>query len=263
MLALIAGKGALPALIAAAQPTPPLVAMLMGNAPDGLTPDVEFRVETIGSLLEVLKQRGVKDICLCGAIERPNLDPAALDAQTVPLVPTLMQAAGQGDDAALRAIMQLFEQAGFSIKAAHDLVPSLVASEGILSTRAPDAQMHDDVAHGMAVLAALSPFDIGQACVVGQGQVIGIETIAGTDALIAGLPDVPQRKAAMLIKAPKSDQDLRADMPTIGPDTINAVAEMALAGVAIKAGGVLMIAPERCVELANEYGLVLWAHGEA
>lgn len=258
-LALIVGKGALPARIAAAQDVAPLVAMLKGNPPDGLTPDLEFRVETLGSLLVELGQRGVTDVCLVGAIDRPQIDPSALDAETAPLVPMLMQAAGQGDDGALRAIMALFEQTGFTIRAAHELAPDIVAPPGVLSEKWPDAQMRKDAARGAAVLAALAPLDVGQAVVVGQGQVLGIEAIGGTDALIASLPEVPQRAGAVLVKGPKIGQDARADMPTVGPHTIEAAHAAGLAGVVIDAGDVILLEPERCAALADEYGLVLWS----
>ncbi|MEM8579165.1 MAG: UDP-2,3-diacylglucosamine diphosphatase LpxI [Pseudomonadota bacterium] len=258
-LALIVGKGALPAQVAAAQAEPPLIAMLTGNPPEGLTPDLEFRVETIGSLLVELGRRGVTEVCLCGAIDRPQIDPAALDAETAPLVPVLMAAAGQGDDGALRAVMGLFEQTGFRVRAAHDLAPDIIAPPGVLSAAWPDGQMRADAARGAAILAALSPFDVGQAVVVGQGQVLGIETMAGTDALIAGLPDVPQRAAAVLVKGPKIGQDGRADMPTIGPATVEAAAQAGLAGIVIDAGDVLLLEPEACAARADAHGLVLWS----
>ncbi|MEO0389765.1 MAG: UDP-2,3-diacylglucosamine diphosphatase LpxI [Pseudomonadota bacterium] len=258
-LALIVGKGALPARVAAAQPTPPLVAMLSGNAPDGLPVDLEFRVETIGTLLRDLATHGVTDVCLCGAIDRPQLDPSALDAATAPLVPMLMQAAGDGDDGALRAIMALFEQQGFTVRAAHDLAPDIVAPPGVLSKAVPSEQMRRDVTRGAAVLSALAPLDVGQAVVVGQGQVLGIEAIGGTDALIAGLPDVPQRAGAVLVKGPKRGQDSRADMPTVGPGTLQAAAAAGLAGVVIDAGEVILLDPVGATALADEHGLVLWS----
>jgi len=202
---------------------------------------------------------GVTGSGLCGAVDRPRLDPAALGAETAPVVPLLMQAAGQGDDGALRAIMGLFEQTGFAVRAAHDLAPDIVAPPGVLSEAWPDAQMRADAARGAAVLAALSPLDVGQAVIVGQGQVLGIETMGGTDALMAGLPDVPQRASAVLVKGPKIGQDGRADMPTIGPDTLKAAAAAGLAGVVVDAGDVILLEPEACAALADSHGLVLWS----
>ena len=125
MLALICGAGTLPAQVSNAQPEKPLVCVMEGFAPDGLRADLNFCLETLGSLLIQLGQHGVTDVCLCGAIDRPSLDPSKLDEQTAPLIPLIAGALTSGDDGALRAVMGLFEQSGFTVRAAHELVPDL------------------------------------------------------------------------------------------------------------------------------------------
>lgn len=259
MLALICGSGALPAKVAQAQPEFPLVCAMAGSVPDALDVDLTFRLETLGTLLIELGHHGVTDVCLCGAIDRPVLDPNALDEHTKPLVPLIAGALGAGDDGALRAIMGLFEQTGFTVRAAHELAPDLVAQPGVLSEKWPDAQMRKDAKLGADVLAALAPMDVGQACVTGGGQLLGMETIGGTDFLLEHLPHTPLRQHGVLIKGPKLGQDTRADMPTIGPDTVLAAIKAKLAGIIIDAGDVIVLEPDRCVELANNAGIVLWA----
>lgn len=259
MLALICGAGALPAKVAKAQTDRPLICVMTGFDPDGLTADLTFRLETLGTLLIELGHRGVTEVCLCGTIDRPELDPGALDEHTKPLVPLLAGALSTGDDGALRAIMGLFEQTGFTVRAAHDLAPDLVAQPGVLTEAWPDAQMRADARLGAEILAALAPMDVGQACVTGGGQLLGMETIGGTDFMLQHLPDTPLRKHGVLIKGPKTGQDTRADMPTIGPNTILAAIKAKLSGIVIDAGDVIMLEPERCVEIANDAGLVLWA----
>ncbi|AEI93947.1 LpxI family protein [Roseobacter litoralis] len=263
MLALVTGRGGLPARVAAAQSTQPLICVLDGFAPEGLTADITFRLEHLGSFMAQLRERGVTAVCFCGAIERPPFDPAALDGATLPLVPTLMQAMGAGDDAALRAVMALFEQQGFEIAAAHVLAPDILAPEGVLSDAQPDAAMQADIARADAVLQALSPVDVGQGCVVGQGQVWGIETIGGTDHLLTSLPTGVRGARAVLVKAPKTGQDVRADLPTIGPDTVQAAAEAGLAGLIIQAGQVILLEPDATIAGANKAGLVLWSRASA
>lgn len=259
MLALVTGRGGLPARVAAAQVEPPLICVLDGFAPDGLAADITFRLEHLGSLLCVLKARGVTDVCLCGAIERPAFDPAALDAATRPLVPVIMQAFGAGDDGALRAVMALFEQHGFTIRAAHELAPDILAPEGILTQKQPSGGVINDLARADAVLQALAPLDVGQGCVVGAGQVWGIETIGGTNHMLHSLPDKVRAANALFVKAPKTDQDLRADMPAIGPDTIDAVANAGLAGLVIEAGRVILLDPEETVKRADAADLLFWS----
>lgn len=259
MLALISGRGRLPRDVADAQATPPLVCVLDGFAPDELTSDITFRLEHLGTLLGDLKSRGVTEVCFCGAIERPSFDPSKLDAATLPLVPVMMQAMGAGDDGALRAVMKLFEDQGFAIRAAHELAPELLAPEGVLSHAQPDDGMKRDVERADAILSALSPLDVGQGCVVGRGQVWGIESIGGTDHLLSTLPHGADKVRAVLVKRPKAGQDIRADLPTIGPETVRSAVEAGLAGIVIDAGAVLILDRERTITLADADGLVLWS----
>ena len=104
MLALICGRGTLPARIAAVQDNPPVICVLDGFEPDGLAADILFRLETLGGLLMELGKRGVTEVCFCGGIERPEIDPSKLDKDTAPLVPLLAEAISKGDDGALRAV---------------------------------------------------------------------------------------------------------------------------------------------------------------
>lgn len=259
MLALISGRGALPAHVAKALPQKPLICVLEGFEPAQLAADMTFRLEHLGTLLRDLKARGVRDVCFCGAIERPPFDPKALDAATLPLVPVIVKAMGSGDDAALRAVMALFEAEGFGVRAAHDIAPGLLAPEGMLTSHQPDDTMQADVVRADAVLNALSPLDVGQGCVVGTGQVWAIEAIGGTDHMLHSLPDGAQKARAVLVKSPKEGQDLRADLPTIGPDTIDAVVAAGLAGVVITAGAVILLDAKITCHRAQEAGLVLWS----
>lgn len=260
MLALISGQGSLPSLVADAQATRPHICVLDGFAPEGLQADVTFRLEHLGSLIADLRAHGVTEVCFCGAIARLPLDASELDAVTQPLLPIMTQAMVAGDDSALRAVMGLFESQGFAIRAAHELAPELVAQGGVLSAEEPDKQMHKDAKRALAVLSALAPLDVGQACVVGAGQVWGIETVGGTDHMLASLPERAGRSRAVMLKAPKVGQDLRSDMPAVGPATVEAVARAGLAGLVVQAGDVLLLHREKTIAAADAAGIVLWSH---
>lgn len=258
-LALIAGRGRLPAQVVAAQAQPPLICALAGTPPDTLAVDLTFRLETLGSLLIELGQRGVTQVCFCGGVDRPALDPEALDAETQPLVPMFQKALAAGDNGALQVIKEIFEQTGFEVLGADMLVPDLVALPGVLSDAWPDAQMRRDAARGEAVLAGLAPLDIGQACVIGGEQVLGVEAMGGTAHLLATLPPRAREMNAILCKGPKTGQIREIDMPTIGPETLRAAHAAGLAGVIVDAGDVIVLDREECVRLADEFGLVLWS----
>ncbi len=289
MLALIAGQGALPAAVAKAQDVPPVVCALRGFAPDALEVEITFRLETFGSLLAMLKARGVTEICMCGRIERPGIDASALDALTLPLVPRLQEALGQGDDGALRVIIALMEEAGFSVRAAHEAAPDLLPPAGVLTATGFPEDVPTDASLGDAALAEMGAADLGQACVIRDGKVITRETDTGTDAMLAGLASggsdtssdpiswamdtagdllggaadwlsgiETHNAAGFLYKAPKPGQDRRADLPVIGPGTVASVRRAGLAGLVIEAGGVMVLDRPGVLEAADRAGLFLW-----
>ena len=143
-----------------------------------------------------------------------------------------------------------------------DVAPDLLMPEGSLTRAMPDADAAADIAKGRAVLAALSPFDIGQAVVVIDGHVVAVEDIEGTDGLlkrVARLRAEGRIRASsgrgVLVKAPKSGQDLRFDLPTIGPRSIEGGAAARLAGIAVVAGNTIAVEPQAMIEAADTAGL--------
>jgi len=267
MLALIAGTGDLPAALVARLPAPPLICAMDGFAP-AMTADVTFRIEQLGSFLSGLRARGVTEICLAGAIRRPPIDPAAVDAATRPLVPRIMAAIAQGDDGALRAIIAILEDAGLTVRAAHEIAPDLLPDAGVLSRKPVTTAAHQDAAIAEQTIAEMGRADIGQACVVGNGQVLAREGQAGTDAMLDRLaaqgrggkpgPADAAFRGAILFKAPKPGQDRRADLPVIGPQTARRAIAAGLAGIVIAHDGVMVLDQDRVLSALDEAGLFLW-----
>ncbi len=258
-LALIAGRGELAQLVAQAQGAPPLICAYEAALPEGLAPDLTFRLETLGSLLVALGEQGITEVCFAGGLDRPELDPTKLDAETAPLVPLFQEALGKGDDGALRVIVDLFEQTGFAVRAAHELAPDLLSEGGVYGDAWPNAQMRNDARIGARHIADIGEQDIGQACLVAKGNVIAMEDARGTDALIRRVGPTLSKKNGILFKGPKPQQTRLVDLPTIGPGTIEAAGQAGLAGVVIDAGDVLVLNKPRCAALADHFGLVLWA----
>lgn len=292
MLALVAGRGRLPELVAAAAAPDVVICSLEDQVPDVLQPEITFRLETLGSFLLELGKRGVSDVCFCGAIDRPRLDPARLDAETAPLVPLLQGALGQGDDGALRAVIGLFEKTGFTVRGAHELTPEVLLAESVPTQRAIRKPHDDDARVASAILSEMAEADQGQACVVRKRTEIAREDARGTDAMLedlktSGLDAPPElwvndtaeltaagwnwlgdlRKrnhngpaaGAILFKAPKPGQDRRADLPTIGPDTALGAACAGFDGIVIEAEGVIVLEGTRVVTLLDAMQMFLWA----
>jgi DUF1009 family protein len=261
-LALIAGAGRLPAeLVARLSPTP-LVCAPAGIFPEGLAVDVAFRFERLAPFLRELVGRGIGRVALAGSMERPQLDPALCDPQTSALMPGLLAAMAQGDDGCLRALIALIEHFGLRVEGLDTLAPELLAPEGALA-RAPEPDERADAARGAAVLAALGAADVGQACVVARGLVLGVEALYGTDALLA---DIAARRRSrqpstggVLVKRAKPGQDRRADLPAIGPQTVERAVAAGLTGIALQAGAVVILDRAATVAAARAAGLALWA----
>jgi hypothetical protein len=143
-----------------------------------------------------------------------------------------------------------------------DVAPDLLMPQGCVTRKSPDDNADADIARGREVLRALSPFDIGQAAVVIDGHVVGVEDIEGTDGLLARVARLRtegriRARAArgVLVKAPKTGQDLRFDLPTMGPRTIAGAAAAQLAGVAVIAGNTIVVEPQAMIEAADAAGL--------
>ncbi len=251
--AILAGTGRLPGLLLEAGPA--AVVRFAGVQVDAPV-TVEARFEQLGELFDTLRAADITEVCLAGAMGRPALDPVAFDPFTVARMPILMQAMTQGDDALLRAVIAVIEGEGFAVVAAHALRPDLVAPAGVLAgTRVHGA----DAARARAVLDALGPLDVGQGSVAAKGQIIGVETLQGTDAMLAFVARTAPGSGGVFVKRPKAGQDLRVDMPAIGPETIRAAARAGLSGIEIAASTVLLLDRDGILAACAETGMNLWA----
>lgn len=260
-LGIIAGQGRLPVALKQAVPEAHLCAF-EGVGYAGEEHAQMHRFDALGRLMAELHEEGVTELVLAGAMRRPALDAARLDPLTLSLMPRLQAALRKGDDGLLRDVVQIFEEQGFHVIGAHQVDTDLTASEGVLTVAAPSASTRGDIARAASILAALSRVDVGQAAVVEGGLCLGVESVQGTDALlrfVAASPPELRRGQGVLLKAPKAGQDLRVDMPSIGPGTVARAVEAGLSGIAIEAGLVLILDRAATLAAADEAGLFLEA----
>jgi hypothetical protein len=267
--AVIAGQGVLPARLAAAlaeRGEPFLLAELQGFPAEVPGRRAEpFRLERLVPFLDHLVAEGVTRVTFAGAVRRPKIEPELFDARTAALFPAILDAFGRGDDAALRALVALFEDWGLTVVGAEEIAPALVPGPGIL-TGAPGPQDRTDVARAAEIVRALGPLDLGQGAVVAGGLCLAVETLPGTDAMLAFVAGQAQGLRAdrdlargVFYKAPKPGQDRRIDLPVLGPGTVGAAARAGLAGIAWEAGGVLLLDRDAMVAEAAKAGLFLWS----
>ncbi|MCJ8139641.1 LpxI family protein [Falsirhodobacter halotolerans] len=258
--AIIAGTGRLPAILAAG-PSRPVVAAMEGFMPDGLAPDLTFRLERLAPLMRELSARDVHRVVFAGAVRRPNLDPAMFDPETAALVPRILGAMQSGDDALLRAVIGVFEDAGFAVCGAGDLLPDLVPETGVLCGDVTP-EMERDAAFAARIVGTLGALDVGQGAVVANGLCLAIEALPGTDAMLDWVRATRQGAGGVMFKAPKPEQDRRIDLPTLGPDTVTRAAKAGLRAIAWEAGGVLLLDRAEVLRRATDLGVTLWARAE-
>ncbi len=264
-LGIIAGSGDLPRMLieaCRASGRECHVIALEGHADPDVVKDVPhdwLRLGAAGKAIEIGRTLKVRDVVLAGGIERPSLSSLRPDWRTLQFIAKLGRKS-LGDDSILRLIIAEFEAEGFRVIGPETVLEDLKPQPGLLGKHTPDQTAKDDIARGREVLRSLSAADVGQAVVVQQGLILGVEAIEGTDALLARCG--PLRRAGdggVLIKLSKRGQDRRADMPTIGPDTVSAAAAAGLRGIAVEANATLVVDRARVVELADQNGLFLIA----
>jgi UDP-2,3-diacylglucosamine hydrolase len=258
--AIVAGRGGLPAAVAAACEAP-LVASLDGFAPEGLRPDMTFRVERLVPFLNAMLDAGVGRVVFAGAVSRPRLDPALFDPATAQMVPRLLAAMQAGDDATLREVIAIFEEAGLDVAGVQDIAPALVPAAGVLAGEITDRDRADAI-RAEVIVAALGAVDVGQGAVVAQGICLAVEALPGTDAMLAGVAAMPatlRPPGGLIYKAAKPGQDRRIDLPTLGPATVARAAEAGLRGIAWAAGDVICLDLPGMIDAAAARGLFLWA----
>jgi DUF1009 family protein len=266
----IAGGGAMPFAVAdslAARGIAPVLFALKGSC-DPVRAE-RFRhhwisVGQLGRATKLFRSEGCRDLVFIGTLLRPALSEVRLDWGTIRVLGRIMTAFRGGDDHLLSGIGRILEQDGFRMVGVKDVAPEILMPEGCITRATPDPAATADIARGREVLRALGPFDIGQAVVVIDGHVVAVEDIEGTDGLLARVARLRSEgriRAKMgrgvLVKAPKSGQDLRFDLPTVGPATIDGMARAGLAGMAIIAGNTIAADSQAMIEAADKAGLFI------
>src|ERR1700681_2285557 len=221
-------------------------------------------VGQIGRAMKLFRSENCRDLVFIGTLVRPALSEIRLDWGTLRVVGPMLAAFRGGDDHLLSGIGRIFEKDGFRMVGIRDVAPDVLMPAGCIARATPDSAATADIARGQEVLRALGPFDIGQAVVVIDGHVVAVEDIEGTDGLLARVARLraegrirAKTGRGVLVKAPKSGQDLRFDLPTIGARTVEGAAAASLAGIAIVAGNTLVAEPQTMIDAADAAGLFI------
>ena len=270
-LGILAGSGSLPAEIARSVVDRggrvAVVAIGPGSDPRlNQFPCVHVGIGQVGAMVSTFRNAECDALAIVGGVTRPDLARLRPDWG---LITNVFEIAGLvlsgGDDGVLRRVVRFFEAKGFRVVSPAEVAPDLLVGAGNLTQTEPDTDDTADILVGSSVITALAPYDVGQAVIVSKGRLLGVEAAEGTDRMIARIADRrdvverPKRPGGVLVKKPKPGQELRIDLPAIGPATVALAAKAGLSGIAVLAGHAL--AARRRELLADAAAAQLFVYG--
>ncbi|MFC7290496.1 LpxI family protein [Hirschia litorea] len=271
-LGIIAGSGNLPLALAthaANEGRDVFIVGIEGFAETSLLDKFKHSVISIGEVgrqISSLKQAGVEEVCFAGIVKRPDFKSLKLDSKGVLLLPKVIRAASQGDDALLRVLVSTLEKVGFKVVGADEVLGSLLAPKGALGKFSPSSKDIEDIDKAADIAAQIGKLDIGQGAVVCDGLVLAVEAQEGTDLMLqrcAELPDnllgTVKHPKGVLVKRPKPGQERRIDLPTIGLKTLEGIKNANLAGIAVEAHAALILDKEQLIAYADTNNI--WIYG--
>lgn len=269
-VAIISGTGSLPRFLSESllkKNIKHLVVYFSEIKPTWTSPKVDMifgEIEQIGKLFADLKSNAFTKIVFAGAFERPKLNLKAADEKFLALAPDISKAMKAGDDTILRLLIKIFENEGFVVIGAQDVLPSLFPPLGVLTDKYPSEHDKMDIIRARDIIDKLGEVDVGQACVVSNGLCFGLETIQGTEAMLrfvknnSGLNVLSKKgKSGVFFKNIKCNQSRLIDVPVVGPDTIKQASNAKLNGIAIVHNNVFILDVLKTISLANKEGLFI------
>jgi DUF1009 family protein len=261
--ALIAGEGALPVEIArrlAHRGIPPLVLTLRGDADafHGISdPLISMRCPALGRAIREIRRHGARNVIMAGYISKKFIYlPALFD----PLTLKILARSARDDHSLLAGVVSAFESEGIPVVPYWQILPEFLARQGRLGHRSPTAEEIRDVERGSAILKTLLPCSFGQSLVIADGAVVAVEAMEGTDGMIrrAGELITGRVKKGVVVKMMRVDQDIRYDLPTVGPETIENMARSGLSCLAVESGRTLIVDAGETLALAERRDIAMW-----
>lgn len=263
-LGIIAGKGDLPrTLMRACMDTGrPFYVIALEEAAEEETMQLAgengqwVRLGAIGKAIDVLRRNHVHELVLAGKVLRPKLSQLRPDMKGAKLLARMGSSMLIGDNTLLNHIVAFLEEEGFSLIGADDVMRDLLAPEGLISSVYPDKRAQADIEFGARIARGIGQLDIGQAVIVQNHQILGVEAIEGTDALIERCAKLrADERGGVLVKVKKPQQERRVDLPTIGVETVERIAQGGFAGIAVEAGASLIVNRKEVARAADMLGV--------
>jgi len=274
-LAIICGGGSLPAAVAEAvarRGRRPVMFGIKGWAEAAVIERYAHHWIALGQagrFFRLARAENCREVLFIGTLLRPPITQLRLDWQTIKVMPGVIRAYRGGDDRLISGVASIAESGGLHVVGVKDVAPEVLVPEGVIGRYRPSARDRADVARALKVIAALGPFDVGQAAVVADNNVLAVEAAEGTDNLLNRIAELrrlgrvtSRPGTGVLVKAPKPGQDHRFDLPSIGPRTVENVARAGLAGLAVTAGSTMIAEPDAVTAAVDREKIFLVGIGE-
>lgn len=215
----------------------------------------------VRGILECLKSWGAASVVLAGSVRRPKPTVLLGSYSLFKNMAELKELVARGDDQLLRGAVSILEDHGFKVIGAHEIVPEITCDQGVHSKRHPSTLEYEAIACGAELLKVVSPFDIGQGVVVSGRQILAVEGPEGTDKMLRRVATLQKKSFlfrspspfanSVFVKTAKLQQDLRVDMPAVGPQTIREIARAGIGGIALETKKTLILDREETIREAN------------
>lgn len=222
-----------------------VVAAFRGETQEGLAEQVQaikwFRVGQLGGVIQFFRKEGVSEAIMVGQIAPRNLFDLWPDLRTLKVLHTVKE---RNAESLFGAVANELEKEGIALLPATTFLEDQIAKEGLIFGPSLDKRAWEDVEFGKKIVKQTSALDIGQSIVVRRGTVLAVEAFEGTDACIQRGGLLGKGRDVTLVKVSKPKQDMRFDVPVIGPTTIDSCQQAGVGVIAVEAGRTLFLGVE-------------------
>lgn len=265
-LAIIAGKGNLSwKLVHSAYKEFELfVVAIYGETDIEITKGISHiwvNIGEVGKAIDAIKEFKADKVVFVGAVSKPDILSLKVDTVGAKLLAKIAKDKIFGDNKLLTSLTEFLTHEGLQIIGVQEILRDLVVEPGNFTILSPNAQEKSDIDLAIQTIQLLGTLDIGQATIVENGIILGVEAAEGTDGLISRCAELKKTEASagVLVKFSKPGQEIRADLPTIGLETIKNVHAAKFKGIAIEAKRSIFLDKEEVISYANKNKLFIIA----
>jgi len=261
---LIAGNGKFPFLVLEAARSQG-IDMVVAAIKEETFPEIEQHAKTVhwlslgqlGKLIKTFKSEGVDHAVMAGQVKHKQIFSSIVpDLKMIQLLASL---ATKNTDSLIGAVARVLENEGIQLIDSTLFLRPLLPDPGVLTRRAPSEEEKRDLDYGYKIARELGRLDLGQSVAVTDGACIALEAMEGTDAVMERAASLVNGRPLRIVKLAKPNQDLRFDVPVIGPATVRLMARLSVSALAVEAGKTLMIDREELIREADAQGIAIVA----